>query len=235
MKEIAGGFRPGARSCEAGVKSSHDPSPLARLGGTNSRARFDFGDQAQFADKGFAGSSHSHEKWSHAQREAEKNARQVDETQSGEILVLALVQGICTTNDCLTPAPDSVPKASDWTTQIIQRVEHALQTSLRMGSDGKTQIDLMLDDLQVDGLKSLQISLSRTDLEVTFTRSTSTFGPELVAAADSLARQLAARFPSRIVRISSIDSESDAARSHDGPGGGITKLSALFVRRSSPT
>jgi len=130
-------------------------------------------------------------------------------------------------------APEiSVNVSMDATIEVIlQRIEQALRASLHPGADEPLTLKIQLNDLSFAGVKSLSISFTKTGVDVALACEAGQASAELIAAAQGLALQLAARFPARGVRIFETEEEGPVAAHEEGRSRGLDELSALFAKR----
>jgi hypothetical protein len=201
----------------------------------SSYANFDFSEEALLKDDDTTDST------AVAEEDADKRptnakAKPEKDHKSDGPTVLATAAGTTAPNP---QASISAPAFSlqlsvgaDRATEIISRIEQALRASLHMGSeDVPLTMQIRLDDLGIPGLNSVQIDMTPKILDIGFLRETGDVGPEMLAAAQSLAQQLAVRFPTKVIRVLDASIDMDVDRHGSSASAGLGKLSELFARR----
>lgn len=112
---------------------------------------------------------------------------------------------------------------------IMARIEQAVRAGLHPGADTPITLKIHLDDMKIAGLKSLSISMTSSALDVTLTGDGGDLSPEIIAATQALANQLAARFPNRAVRV--LDSPAEASGDDSENATGMRAISNLLSQR----
>lgn len=156
-----------------------------------------------------------------------------DETAEAKLLATAEWSG----SAFATPMPQppaaegdvvATPAAETFASQIARRIEQVVRADLiALATSGATTIDVDLSGL-AGGLQQLNVTMSATALDVTFTHAMDTLPDELVQATQALAEQLARRFTGRTVRI--LEARAASSADADAGEGGLRAISGLFGR-----
>lgn len=202
----------------------------------DAHSAFDFSEEALLSSDAFTsdGSDARQESSAEDNRHAQSRARGETPKKKSERVLATAGQAQAAQPVNLDPAAPvlSVAVSTDAPiAAIMERIEQAVRAGLHPGAGAPITLKIHLDDMKIAGLKSLSIAMTATTLDVTLAREPGDLSPELIAATQALADQLAARFPMRAVRVLDADHEADpSAESGDGLPGGMGAISHLFAR-----
>ena len=208
-----------------------------RQRGMSGHTQFDFSEEALLSGDSFAqnGSHGRDEKSSPHHEDKTKRGDDPRPKNKDAETVLAMASGLLAKGEltigAAAPQTISVSAPGGAVDEIMLRIEQAVRASLHSGEATPLAFKVKLDDLHIPGLKSLHVSMSAGALDVSVGRDAGMLTPEILSAAQSLADQLAVRFPTRVVRVLDLDSDADRAGDHDGSHSGLRAISELLTHR----
>jgi predicted nucleic acid-binding Zn ribbon protein len=152
----------------------------------------------------------------HAQKKGKQDGRLVEE---GKTLLAMLLP----TDSKTVPTAQHTPALSandgvtmtgrvEWIETLYSQIEHAVLSAAPGTPDGIFTLGLQLAVEGKEGLRSVEISMSPTALDVVLSRTEGQATVEYLAATQALAERLQERFPRRIIRIHETAAGSRIAR-----------------------
>ena len=212
-------------------------SARGRQRGMNAHTQFDFSEEALLSRDAFSQEgSHGREDHPAGRRDPEASRSKDDHAKKDKDAesVIAMASGLMATG--AAPPAGPIQTASIETSgagsvdEILLRIEQAVRASLHTGDGAPLAFKVRLDDLQIPGLQSLQVAMTAGALDVSLGRDAGPLTPQMIAAAQSLAGQLAIRFPTRVVRVLDVDPDSGREREQEQANSGMRGISDLLGR-----
>lgn len=203
----------------------------------DAHAEYDFSEGALLSSDAFARDQSGRYEQGGAtsgQHEEQNSDRENQRKKSERVLATAGLPhgGEIMRTDVTAPVVSVAIGAEAPVTAIMERIEQALRAGMYPAAGNTINIKIHLEDMKIPGLKSLSISMTSNRLDLTFARDAGAPSPELLAAAQALASQLAARFPTRSIRVLDADAEPTFQKDRDGDAhGGLRAISDLLAGR----